>query len=170
MNELKVIENDTKVVPYMVQGKISPMRKIYFLKFIGRCIVLVFCICLGFLRPQEFDILQDFTGGFSILHILWFVWMADMLLQLVYVKNHVPLGSQKLFRQRYIPAKGGFDDHSLREYIRKRTKSAYQVFIIYAVGIAALGLLKKVGILNDIWLLVICAFFYVCDLICVLIW
>ena len=170
MNELKVIENDTKVVPYMVQGKISPMRKIYFLKFIGRCIVLMFCICLGFLRPQEFDILQDFTGGFSILHILWFVWMADMLLQLVYVKKHVPLGSQKLFHQRYIPVKGGFDGNELREYISRRTKSAYQVFIIYAVGIAALGLLKKASILNDIWLLVICAFFYVCDLICVLIW
>ena len=170
MNELKVIKNDTNVVPYTAKGKTSPMRKAYFLKFTGRCIVLVFCVALGVLRPQEFDILQDFTGRFSILHALWFVWMADMLLQLVYVKNHVPLGSQKLFRQRYIPVKGGFDGNELREYIRKRTKSAYQVFIIYAVGIAALGLLKKVGILNDIWLLVICVFFYVCDLICVLIW
>ena len=170
MNEIKVIEKDTKVVPYGARGKLSPMRKTYILKFIGRCCVLLFCIWLGLMCPQEFDILQDFTGRFSILHILWFVWMVDMVLQLVYVKNHVPLGSQKLFRQRYLPVREGFDAHALREYIRKRTKSAYQVFIIYALGIAVLGLLKKAGILNDHWLLVICAFFYVCDLICVLIW
>lgn len=170
MNELKAVKNNTQVVPYTVKGKASPMRKAYFFKFIGRCIVLLFCIGLGVLRPQEFDILQDFTGRFSILHALWFVWMVDMVLQVVYVKGHVPLGSQKLFLQRYVPVKGGFDGHLLREYIRKRTRAAYQVFIIYGLGIAVLGLLKKMGILNDAWLLVICAAFYVCDLICVLFW
>ena len=170
MNEWKVTNNDTQVVPYTAKRKMSPMRKTYILKLIGRCIVLVFCICLVLLRPQEFDILTDFTGRFSILHALWFVWMVDMFLQIFYVKGHVPLGSQKLFRQRYIPAKGGFDAHALRGYIRRRTKSAYQVFIIYALGIASLGLLKKTGILNDSWLLIICVAFYVCDLICVLIW
>ena len=83
MNEIKVIENDTKVVPYGIRGKASPMRKAYILKFIGRCIILLFCICLGFLCPREFDVLQDFTGRFSILHVLWFIWTVDMVLQLV---------------------------------------------------------------------------------------
>ena len=171
MNELKVVEKNTKLVAGKAAKKrVSPMRKAYILKFIGRIMVLLFCIWLGLKRPLEFDILQNFTGRFSILHVLWFLWMSDMVLQLVYVKGHVPLGSQKLFRQRYIPVKGGFDGHKLRDYIRKRTKSAYQVFIVYGIGIAALGLLKKFGILNDIGLFVICAAFYVCDLICVLIW
>ncbi len=170
MNEQKIIEMEEKVVPYGTKRKISPMRKTYILKFIGRCIVLLFCIWLGIFRPGEFDILRDFTGRFSVFHLLWFVWMVDMVLQLVYVKKHVPLGSQKLFRQRYIPVQGGFDGHKLREYIRKRTKSAYQVFLIYAAGIAVLGLLKKFHVIGDIALLIICALFYVCDLFCVLIW
>ena len=170
MREQKTVENDTKIVTYQSRKKISPMRKAYILKFIGRCLVLGFCILLGILKPQEFAVLQDFTGRFSVLHLLWFVWMADMFLQIFYVKNHVPLGSQKLFQQRYIPVKNEFDGHALREYISRRTKSAYQVFVIYAVGITVLGLLKKTGILNDVWMLVICVFFYVCDLICVLIW
>jgi len=170
MNEIKVLETNTEIVPYRTGGKISPMRRTYLMKFIGRCLVLVFFGLLGIFRPETFDVLQDFTGGFSVLHVLWLVWMVDMLLQLFYVKKHVPLGSQKLFRQRYIPVKGGFDAHALRDYIRGRTKSAYQIFLIYALGIGALGLLKRVGILNDIWLLVICAAFYVCDLICVLFW
>ena len=170
MNEIKVIENYTKVVPYGIRGKISPMRKTYIMKLIGRCLALIFCICLALMHPGQFNVLKDFTDSVSVLHILWFVWVVDMLVQLVYVKNHVPLGSQKLFRQRYLPVRGNFDAHALRDYIRRRTKSAYQVFMIYALGITALGVLKKVGVLNDIALLVICVFFYVCDLICVLIW
>ena len=163
--------NEVKVVNYAgVKRPASVMRKTYMAKFVGRCLVLIFCIILGLKAPGTFDVLQDFTGGFSILHVLWVVWMADMLLQLVYVKYHVPLGSQKLFHQRYVPVKGGYDAHGLREYISKRTKSAYQVFIVYAIGIAALGLLKKFGIIGDIALFVICAAFYVCDLICVLFW
>ena len=171
MNEVKVIENDRKVIRHLVvKQKASPMRKMYMAKLIGRCMVLVFCICLGILRPQEFTVLRDFTGSFSLLHLLWGAWMLDMLLQLVYVKKYVPLGSQKLFRQRYLPVAGGFDGHGLRNYIRERTKLAYQVFLIYGAGIAVLGLLKKFDLLGDIALLVICAVFYVCDLICVLIW
>ena len=164
MSEVKVANH------IAVKRATSVMRKTYIAKLIGRCLVLVFCVVLGLKRPAEFDILQDFTGKFSMLHVLWGLWMLDMVLQLVYVKNQVPLGSQKLFRQRYIPVKGGYDAHKLRDYISRRTKSAYQVFIIYAIGIAALGLLKKFGVIGDIALLVICAFFYVCDLICVLIW
>ena len=109
MSEQKTIESDKKIVTYQSRKKISPMRKAYILKFIGRCLVLMFCVVLGILKPQAFSVLADFTGRFSVLHILWFVWMADMFLQIFYVKNHVPLGSQKLFQQRYIPEKNGFD-------------------------------------------------------------
>ena len=94
MKEGKVIENDRKVIRHLVvKQKASPMRKIYIAKLIGRCMVLIGCICLGILRPQEFTVLRDFTGRFSVLHILWGMWMFDMLLQLVYVKNDMPLGS-----------------------------------------------------------------------------
>ncbi len=171
MNEVKMIENSGQALETIaVKKKISPMRKFYILKFIGRCLVLAGCVLAAFWRPSMFAVLQDFKGKFSLLHILWLAWMGDMLLQLVYVKKHVPLGSQKLFRQRYLPVRRGFDAHKLQAYIKERTRSAYQVFLIYAAGIAVLGLLKKFGLLGDIALLVICAFFYVCDLICVLIW
>ena len=171
MNEGKVTEVERRAVSVLaVKKKISPMRRMYMAKLMGRCIVLMGCIFLGILYPREFDVLQDFTGRFSLLHVLWGAWMLDMLLQLVYVKKHVPLGSQKLFRQRYLPVAGGFDGHGLRNYIRERTRSAYQIFLIYGAGIAVLGLMKKFDILGDIALLVICVAFYVCDLICVLIW
>ena len=155
-----------------VKKKTSPMRKNYIARFIGRCIVLCLSILFAFQDPAVFAPLEagGFFCRFSLLHILWLVWMGDMLLQMVYVKKHVPLGSQKLFRQRYLPAKGGFDADGLRNYIRERTRSAYQVFLIYGLGIGALGLFRHLEFIGDISLLIVCIFFYVCDLICVLIW
>ncbi len=150
--------------------KVSAMRKLYMLKFAGRCAVLVLCLLAALLQPKAFEALGDFTGRLSGLHLLWLAWMADMLLQLVYVKKHVPLGSQKLFSERYLPARAGIDPGRLQVYIKEKNKSAYQVFLIYAAGIMILGQLKKIGLLGDIGLFLFCVFFYVCDLICVLFW
>ena len=36
----------------------SPTRKRYFLRLIGRCIVLAICTALCFLRPEAFDVLH----------------------------------------------------------------------------------------------------------------
>ena len=59
---------------------------------------------------------------------------------------------------------------ALRQYVVSTTKAAYKVFILWGLLIAALGILYYQGILNKIALFMISVFFYVCDLICVLIW
>ena len=54
---------------------------------------------------QNFDILSgdNFFKEFYILHLLWFVWMCDMILQIMPIENKVALGSQKLFANRFQP-------------------------------------------------------------------
>ncbi len=152
--------------------QISSMRKAYLLKLFGRCIVLLFCGWLCLVKPSAFDILQGtaFFERFSVLHFLWLVWMADMALQMVYVNGHVPLGSQKLFRQRYLPVEGQFDGHQLRRYISAETRAAYKIFLLWTMLTVILGCLKYAELINDMILFLISVFFYVCDLICVLIW
>ena len=114
--------------------------------------------------------LDDFFGGFSILHILWGIWMLDMIRQVVPVKDKIALGSQKLFEQRFKPIKEKINYQNLRNYIISTTKSAYRVFILWTVLIAALGIFYYLNIIGDVFLLMTCVVFYVCDLICVLIW
>jgi hypothetical protein len=77
----------------------SPTRKRYFLRLIGRCIVLAVCTALCFLRPEAFDVLHgmNFFTTLSPLHLLWGIWVVDMVYQIVPLKNQVPLGSQKLW-------------------------------------------------------------------------
>ena len=141
-------------------------------RLVGRCLVLVLCATLCFTHPKFFDVLDgmNFWRSFSPLHLLWALWVIDMVLQIIPVKNKVPLGSQKLFANRFKPIRDKINHKSLREYIITTTKAAYKVFIIWCLLIAGIGALYYVGILGKIGLFMISVLFYVCDLICVLIW
>ncbi len=150
----------------------SKIRKQYMMRFVLRVIILGFCIYAYFAQPGWFDILQGagMFSEFSPFHILWLIWMFDMLCQLIPVKEHIPLGSQKHFLDRFRPIKEKINYKALRDYVISTTKSAYKVFIIWAVFIPVIGFLRRFNIIDDKILFMLSVIFYVCDLICVLFW
>ena len=149
----------------------SVTRKLYFARLIGR--IATFILCLFMCSDlQNFDILKgnNFFKEFSLLHILWFIWVCDMILQIIPIKNKVALGSQKVFANRFKPIRERINYKALKDYIVLTSKSAYKVFIIWSLLIIGIGILYSKNIISEIWLFMISVFFYVCDLICVLIW
>ena len=134
--------------------------------------IFIICAVLCFVSPKSFDILDgaNFFKSFSVFHLLWVVWMIDMILQVIPVKNEVPLGSQKLFANRFKPIREKINRKALKKYITSTTSSAYMVMILWAALIAVIGVLYFYGIIGKIALFMISVLFYVCDLICVLIW
>ena len=151
---------------------VSGIRRAYIFRLVCRCVIFAACVALYFLRPEVFGVLVGFRffTEFSPLHVLWLLWVIDMIQQLIPVKEHIPLGSQKLFRQRFRPLREKINHQALREYVVSTTKAAYKVFILWAALIALLGALYHFGILSGVHLFLMSAAFYVCDLICVLIW
>lgn len=150
----------------------SKIRREYFYRLWGRCIVLLVCIYLFIAFPQSFSVLQGFNffARFSIFHILWLIWCVDMIFQIIPIKNAVPLGSQKLFANRFKPLRDRISHSALKKYIVSTTKAAYKVFVIWTLFIIFLGSLYYKGILDQKGMFLISVIFYVCDLICVLIW
>ena len=150
----------------------SITRKRYILRLIGRCFILLACMVVGIMWPETFSVLEGncFFTEFSLLHLLWLVWVVDMVLQIVPIKNQVALGSQKLWANRFRPIKEKINHESLRNYIITTTKAAYKVFILWCLLIAVIGILYRLQILGKVGLFLITVVFYVCDLICVLIW
>lgn len=150
----------------------SITRKIYFARLVGRCVILAICIALSLLCKDCFSVLDGF-GFFqrlSPLHFLWGIWVIDMLLQIIPIKKKVPVGSQKLFANRFQPIREKVNYEALKRYIISTTKAAYKVFLLWCVLIAGIGVLYYTHALDKIQLFLISVFFYVCDLICVLIW
>ena len=77
----------------------SETRKVYIGRLIGRCVIFVICLFMYLFRRDFFTVLDgmNFFKEFSLLHLLWGVWAVDMTLQIIPIKNKVPLGSQKFF-------------------------------------------------------------------------
>ena len=86
----------------MKRNDTSKTRKIYFLRLLGRIIVLALAILLYLFNKDEFEVAKkgNFFNGFSILHVLWGLWIWDMILQIIPVKAHISIGSQKVFSDR----------------------------------------------------------------------
>ena len=149
----------------------SETRRIYFARLIGRFAIFIICLAMC-TQPQNFDILigNNFFNEFHILHLLWLTWVCDMFLQIIPLKNKVALGSQKLFANRFKPIREKINYKALKNYIVTTTTSAYKVFLLWVLLIVGIGALYHLNIINEIWVFMISVFFYVCDLICVLIW
>ena len=142
------------------------------MRLVGRCLIFIICAVLCFVSPKSFEVLEgmQFFEGLSLLHILWFIWVADMFLQIIPVKNKIALGSQKLFANRFRPILEKVNTKALKEYIVNTSKAAYKVMILWCLLVGAIGAVYYAGWIDKKVLFMISVCFYVCDLICVLIW
>ncbi len=121
----------------------SETRKIYFARLIGRCIVFLLTVILFILGREEFNIVGgwNFFSRFSVLHILWTLWVWDMIMQLIPVKAHISIGSQKQFLSLFKPIKEKINYSNLKKYIVDTTKSAYKVMLIWIALVAVIAFL-----------------------------
>ncbi len=150
----------------------SATRKKYMLRLVLRCLVLLACVAAYFLKPEMFAILDgmNFFREVSVLHLLWLIWVIDMVQQIIPIKNKLPLGSMKLFAHRFRPIREKINHEALRSYIVTTTKAAYKVFLLWCLLLAVIGTLYYTDVLTKAMVFLISVVFYVCDLICVLIW
>lgn len=150
----------------------SKTRRRYIARLVGRIIVLVICAVLCFIDPDSFEILNgmNFFKEFSLFHLLWLIWVADMLLQIIPIKSKIALGSQKLFANRFRPIMEKINYKALRNYVITTTKAAYKVLVLWGSFIALIALLYFRGVIGKAGMFMLSVIFYVCDLICVLVW
>ncbi len=144
----------------------------YIIKLILRCIVFVLLALLYFFKKEEFLILEgwNFFKKFSILHIMWVAWLIDMIMQLIPVRAYISIGSQKQFLKLFRPAKEEVDREKLKKHIVDTTKVAYKVMALWVIGNAIIYALYFTKVIDVPILFMVTAFYYVGDLICVVIW
>ncbi len=150
----------------------SKTRRIYFLRLIGRSAVLVIALLFYIFKPEEFEIALkgNFLNRFSPMHLLWGIWVWDMILQLMPVGAHISIGSQKVFSSTFRPIKEKINLSNLKKYILDTTASAYKVMLLWAALNALIFFLYVRGTIGIATVVLLSVIFYVCDLICVLIW
>ena len=154
------------------KNRMSKTRGIYFLRLLGRIIVFLISVLIYIFDKENFDIADgmNFFDKFSPLHLLWIIWMWDMVLQFIPVKAHISIGSQKVFESLFIPIKEKINYKNLKKHIKYTTALAYKVMLIWILLTVLISALHLCGIIDTPLMILLSTFFYVCDLICVLIW
>ena len=154
------------------QEQMSKTRIMYFLRLVGRCVVLFIVALMYIFKSEEFNIIKgmNFFERFSPLHLLWGIWVWDMVLQLIPVKAHISIGSQKQFSTLFRPIKEKINYNNLKKHIKDTTLAAYKVMVLWVVLNAVIIGLYLMDVIGVATMFLVCTFFYVCDLICVLIW
>ena len=159
----------------------SPMRMRYAMRLVGRCVILLITVLFCIFDPSQFSVLQgmNFFSGVTWLHALWVVWVIDMAAQLLPLRTSISLGSQKMWRMRFRPIREMLNDKGklvagavvkVRRHVADTSRAAFGVLILWSALVAVIGVLAHKGVMTDIALFVTTVVFYVCDLICVLIW
>ena len=157
-------------------SNMSDMRTRYALRLAGRVIILLIGVFFCIYDPAQFEVLKgaNFFSRLSWLHLLWGIWVIDMAAQLFPLRTQVSLGSQKLWKMRFRPIRQELQEKvtvdALKKYIMNTTRAAYKVMLVWIALIAVIGGLYYAGIMSNIALFMTTIVFYVCDLICVLIW
>ncbi len=148
------------------------MQQIYKKRFVFRIFVFFALLALYGFYPQSFLVLKAgyFWRNFSVLHIFWAVWVWDMILQLFPSKDLFTMGNQKQFKINYLRPLSGYDQAKLKQYRRESNLGALKVLAAWLAAAAIIGALSFKAVLGAKELLLLTAFFYVCDLVCILFW
>ena len=144
---------------------LSPVTKRYLRDFFLRLTVFLFVLGLYLFRPE----LLDFTAGFrplSPLTLLWVAVFCSMVAQLN-PKSGLTTGCLKQYRAGYAPTQS-YDPAQLRRAVREQNQGALKVAVVWLAVNACFGLLYHLGKLRAATLVLLCALYYLCDLICVL--
>ena len=157
---------------YVGKAKLSKKRKEFFIRFIFRWLILVFSLVIFFFYPESFNVLDglNFFKSFTPFHILWCIWVFDMLLQIIPIKSKIPLGSQKLFAFRFKPLKEKVNEKLFKKFTTSANKRAFLIFVLWSLLIGCIGLFYYIGFFDKKILFMITALFYIFDLVCVLFW
>ena len=100
-------------------------------------------ICLYIFYPDTFEVAKGMNAikMLSPLHILWILWVFDMILQLSIAPGYWPLGSQKVWGHRYLPQFKKINKKFLKEYIETMNTGIIKIAVIWIALIAFIGVL-----------------------------
>lgn len=149
--------------------KVSKMFKSYIKRFVFRTAIFIAVLIIYIIDKP----LLNFTSVWSKTHIfgpagvLYIVILIEMLIQ-VNPRSKISRGCLKQFDRYYKKTDIDYDKKELKNTIHQKNIGAIKVFIVWAAFNLIFGILyfKKIIGVEEIMLL--CAAYYLCDLICVI--
>ena len=143
----------------------TSLTRRYILDFLFRAAVFGMIFGVYLYDKTLLDITRQ-TRLFWPLSLLWIAVLVSMLAQLN-PRSKLTTGCMKQYVSGFVPA-GGYDRDQLKQAVRDQNKGALKVALLWIVVNGLFGLLYVKKIFSAAELILLCALYYLCDLICVL--
>ncbi len=144
------------------EGKYSIVSKLHFFR-LGYRSVLLILLTISYIR-DSMDNGESLSGSPAdlplILYIFGIVFIIEMCMRFFPSKYESP-GCQKLFARNYI--KSYSTDISIQD-----NHSTVLVAMVWIAFNLVFGALHMAGVLDDGFMILLCSFYSVCDIICIL--
>lgn len=109
---------------------------------------------------------QPFWRGFTLIHLIWIVFMYIMLRHL-FPNKRLSMAWWKSEESTYVPVEN-YDELKLLQFVQKQNVAAWKVMLVWLVFNAIWGILYLADVLNAGDLLMLTVFYFLCDYICIL--
>lgn len=116
------------------------------------------------------EIREIWNSQYSVIwmYAVWALFMLSMLNQMFVTKSKLTMGAKKVFYGNYVEAKD-FSRAKVLEHKNKQDLGAIKTLIAWSCLNAVFGALYALDIIAIKELVLLTAFYYICDLICVVI-
>jgi len=144
--------------------------RINLIRFAVRTAVFIMFGAMYLTAPQLLDSVFEFSP-FSIrpwVLALWLYLLCEMAVQLI-PRLDIQTACGKGYKLHYTPVEN-YDRAALRAYTKEADRRASMTAAVWLAVNAAAGILYARGIIGRREMLLLCMFYYVCDLICVIFW
>lgn len=164
MNKIK---NQTKSVSPLKWIRTTIVRQ-YEIKLFIRIMIFLMCL-IGYLffREEIYALAnQPIQLGITPLHILWLIFMIMMINHLIPKKNFT-MALRKTYKEKYVPVPD-YSELELLRFVQDQNRKAWIVMLIWLSFNAIFGILYLFGIIDEMDLLMLTVFYFLCDYICIL--
>ena len=104
-----------------------------------------------------------------IFRVVWAIMMTSMVLQMFPQNRRITMGSKKGFASHYVKA-ADYSELAMYHYVQKNNLAAIRVLLLWLSFNAIFGILYLLKIIGVRELILLAVFYYMCDLICVVLW
>ena len=151
------------------RSRLSPISGWHLAKFFFRIGLFSGTAALYLLHSHSGSSI-DFTKTYSpFLFLLWFLFAAETLRRF-FPSSRESMGCQKQFSKNYIPTSLHPDASLLRQSMRRQAMGRFLTAFVWITVNLGFGLLYRQGYTDRGFLILLCLFYSVCDIFCILIY
>ncbi|MEG1537474.1 MAG: hypothetical protein RR387_04235 [Clostridiales bacterium] len=145
------------------------MFRNYMIRLTLRILIFLSILYCYFFHYTWMESIMDFKllGKLTPLHLLWTVLMFGMLLHL-FPQSKITMSGRKQLARTYQAPEEPYEEQELLHYVKRMNVAARQVMLGWLLLNLIFGVLYLYGIIGVAELFLLTMFFFISDLICIL--